>query len=162
MALLGVIANGTKVAYSASSPVSWTRIGQLRNIPTFISLVADDLDTTVHSTSSIMTSAPGMIPPPEVQMELLADLDPVTSPAHETMRQYSVGGQHANSGATIWLRIEVPSNRAQSAFRAWEFQCYVKDFTIPSLNPPELTLFNVTVKFSGNLAVYNPGASQIT
>ena len=156
MALGGVLGNGSKIAYSSSSPVSWTRVAQLANIDKFISLVANLVDTTVYSTSRIMTQMAGMIPAPTVEMTLEADLDPSTCASQEALRSLQ------DSGATIWWRIEVPVNRAQSSFRAWEFRGFVQNWS-PELPIADRQMIKVTIVFDGDgVAVYNPGASQIT
>lgn len=162
MATGGVIGNGSKVGYSATSPVSWTKVAQVQNVDEFLTLIADDLDTTVYSTSNIMTSAPGMIPAPTFTFTLLADLDQATTASHETLRQYSTGSGHANAGTTIWWRIEVPVNRAQTSFRAFEFQAYVKEWS-PSIPIKDNQTIKLSAKFAGTgVAVYNAAASQIT
>lgn len=162
MALQGVLGNGTKLAYSVSSPVSWTRVGQLQNIDEFLALIPEDVDTTVYSTSNIRTSMPGMIEPPEGRFTCLADFDPATSPSHETIRQYQSGSGYATQGAVIWWRIEAPVNRAQTLFRAWEFEAYIKDFT-PSLPIDDAQKLEFSIRFSGTgIGVYPVGASQIT
>lgn len=161
MALLGVLGNGTKVGFSISSPVSWTRVGQLKNIDEFLALIPEDVDTSVYSTSNIRTSMPGMIEPPEFRCTCLADFDPTTMPSHETIRQYQGGSGYATQGTVIWWRIEVPVNRAQSSFRAWEFEGYVKDFN-PSLPLDDAQTLEFSVRFSGTgIGVYPPGASAI-
>lgn len=156
MATGGNIGNGTKVAYSSSSPVSWIAVAQLLDIPQFLTLVSNDVDTTVHSTSRLMTSMPGMIPVPEVQLELLADLDQSTTASHETLRTLQ------SAGTTIWWRVEIPTNRTQTTFRAFEFQAYVKEWTPDATKIAEAQKLKVVLRYAGNLAVYNAAASAIT
>lgn len=156
MATGGNIGNGTKVAYSGSSPVTWVPVAQLLDIPQFISLISNDVDTTVHSTSRIMTSMPGMIPVPEIQLELLADLDQSTTASHEALRTYQ------SAGTTIWWRVEIPTNRTQTLFRAFEFQAYVKEWTPDATKIAEAQKLKVVLRYGGNLAVYNAAASAIS
>ncbi len=153
MATGGVLGNGTKVGFSATSTVSYTKVAQLMDIPKFISLVANDIDTTVHSTSRVMTSMPGMIPVPEIQLQALADLDQSTTPSHETMRGYQV------NGTTVWWRVEIPVDRTQTNFRAWEFQAYIKEYTPNATKIASAQTVNFVLKYAGSLTVYNAGAS---
>lgn len=155
MATGGVLGNGTKVGFSATSPVSWTRVGQLMDISKFLQLVANLVDTTVHSTSNIMTTMPGMIPAPDTELMLLADHDAATSPSHESLRAYQV------AGTTIYWRFEVPVNRAQTSFRAWEFQGFVKEYSLDTKIADKQTT-KVTITFAGGYSVYPAGASAIT
>lgn len=163
MATGGVLGNGTKVGFSISSPVTFTRVGQLINVDEFLQLVPDDVDTTVHSTSNIRTSISGMIEPPEFTMTLLADFDQATTTSHETLRQYQGGsGYAATQGVVIWFGVEIPVNKAQSSFRRIEFQAYVKTYG-PSLPIDDVQKVEITVRFSGTgIAWYNAGASVIT
>jgi len=151
MALLGVLGNGCKIAFSSSSPVSWTRVPQLMSIDSFLSLVPADVDVTVYGTSNLMQSMPGMIDPPEMQFTCLADHNPATAPALDSLRQYQSGSGHANAGATIYWRVEVPTDRGQtsSLFRAWEFRGFVKDLTnsVP-IGDKQTTQY--TVRFSAD------------
>lgn len=150
MATGGVLGNGTKVGFATTSPVTWTRVGQLMNIDSFMSLVPADVDTTVYGTSNIMTSMPGMIDPPEMQFTCLSDHNPSTSASLETLRQYQSGSGHANAGSTLYWRVEVPTDRGQtsSLFRAWEFQAFVKDLanSVP-IGDKQTTQF--TLRFAG-------------
>lgn len=156
MAQGGLIGNGSKVAFSLGSPGVWIRVAQLLDIPKFLSLVSADVDTTVHSASRVMTSAPGMIPVPEIQLSLEADLDETTTPSHELLRGYQV------AGTTLWWRVEIPTDRAQGAFRPFEFQAFVKEWTPDVTKIAQLQKLAITLRYAGNLSVYNHGASAIT
>lgn len=158
MALQGVLGNGSKVGFSVSSPVSYTKIGQLMNIDKFLELVANIVDTTIMSTSNIMTGMPGMIPIPTFEFTLLADFDQATSPSHESLRQYSAGSGLSNAGTVLWFRTEIPVNRAQTSFRAWEFQGFVNGYS-PAVPIGDKQTVKVTVVFSGSYSVYNAAAS---
>lgn len=155
MAQGGVIGNGSKVGYSVSSPTSYTKIGQLQDIPKFFTLVRNLVDTTVHSTSFIMTSISGMAPTPEVQLKVLADFDTVTGPTLEALR-----GFQNNSTTGIWFRIEVPVQGTQTTFRAWEFQGSVREFT-PTIQIAAVQSVALTITFGGSLSVYNAAASVL-
>lgn len=155
MALGGNIGNGTKIAYSLSSPLSFVKVGQLLEIPTFIQLISNDVDTTVHSTSRVMTSMPGMVPVPEISIDVLADLDETTSPAQEALRQFQANGQ------TVYWRIEVPVDRAQTKFRGFEFQAYVKEWSPDVTKIADAQKLKITLRYGGGLNVYAAGASVI-
>lgn len=155
MATGGVLGNGTKVGFSAASPVSWTRIGQVMDVTKFIQLISNLVDTTVYSTSNIMTTMPGMIPPPDVEFMLLADHDAATSPSHESLRAYQL------AGTTVYFRFEVPVNRAQSSFRAWEFQAFVKEYSLDVKIADKQTT-KVTITFAGGYSVYPAAASAMS
>jgi len=161
MSQQGVLGNGSKVAFSATSPVSWTKVSQLMNIDKFIELVANLIDNTVMGTSNVMTQMPGMIPAPSFEFTVLADFDQATAAAQETIRQYSAGSGLSQAATVLWFRIEVPVNRAQSSFRAWEFQGTVNGFS-PSVPIGDKQTVKITVVYGGSLAVYNAGASQIS
>jgi hypothetical protein len=160
MALQGVLGNNTKIGFSASSPVSYTKIGQLMNIDKFPELVANIVDTTVMGTSNQMTGMTGMIPIPSFEFTLLADLDQATSPAHETIRQYSAGAGGSQSGTVIWFRIEVPVNTAKTSYRAFEFQGIVNGWNLSTPIADKQTL-KITVVLSTAISVYNAAASLL-
>lgn len=161
MPLGGVIGNGSRVGYSVTSPPSYTRVGQLKDIKKFLALVANDVDTTVMgATNNIMTVAPGMIPSPTFSFTLMADLDPATSPTHEFLRNYHAASGQSTAGTAIYFGIEVVVNRAQSIFRKWEFFGYVAGFS-PSVSVSGLTTIDIDVKFQSGYSVYPPGAATI-
>lgn len=156
MAQGGVIGNNTKVGFSLTSPTSYTKIGQLMDLPKFISLVANLVDTTVHSPSRVMTSISGMIPTPEVQIKILADFDQATGTTLETLRGFQSAGT-----TNIWFRVEVPVSMAASPnFRAWEFQGSIREFT-PTITIAGVQTVACTITYGGNLAVWNAGASVL-
>lgn len=155
MATGGVDGNGVKVAYSLTSPISWVTVPQLldESIPTFSS---DEIDTTVHSTSKYKRSIPGMITVGDFTFKVLADLDEVTTPSHNALAQLNV------DGTTVWWRVEIPTNREKTRFKAWEFQGYIKEFK-PSAAIGAREEIDVTVKFDGtSFTRYAAGASAIS
>ena len=160
MALQGVLGNGSKVGFSAASPVTYTRVGQLMNIEKFIELVANIVDTTIHSTSNIMTGMPGMIPIPTFEFTLLADFDPATSPTHESLRQYSAGSGLSTASTVLYFRVEVPVLRSQTSFRAWEFQGFVNGYS-PSVPIGDKQTVKLTVVFAGGYVVSSVAGSSL-
>src|SRR5512140_220362 len=103
----GVLGNGCKVAYSASSPVSWIGVGQIREI-TFPTWEADKVDITTHSvTNKLKRSMAGLIEVGAPGFVCLSDLDPATDTAQAAL-------QAANAtGSSLWWRFEVPVNRTR-------------------------------------------------
>lgn len=155
MALEGMIGNGVKIAFSASSPVSWTRVGQVMNaeVP---QLVRDKIDRTVHSTYGYKRSLPGMIDVSDLTLEILQDLNQATSAAQHQLLTY------LKAGTTIWWRIEIPTDRAQSSFAAIEFQGYVMSWQ-PSAPIEDKQALTAVIAFDGtDISLYPTGASAIT
>jgi hypothetical protein len=156
MATGGIINNGTKFAYSPASPVSWTRLGQILESPD-LGIQRDKVDTTVHGTSIFKRSMPGMAEVMAMSITLLSDPSQATSAAQDAMRTYCV------AGTTIYFRAEIPVDRSQSAFRAVEFQAYVKDFTLTGGTPEDRQECQLTVEFDDSAWTwYNAGASAIS
>lgn len=155
MATGGVLGNGVRVGYSSTSPVSWTRVAQLLEIE-FPSMEADDVDVTVHGASRFKRSMPGMIEVSEMTLTLEADLDPVTTPTHSALFDMS------NTGATVWWRIEVPTDRTQSEAVAFEFQGNVKTWTLATPIDDKQTI-EVVVKFDGDsFNMYDPAPFAVS
>ncbi len=156
MALNGVLGNGVKVAYSASSPVSWTAVGQIldQDIP---GLEPDEVETTVHSTTSdLRRHIRGLIDVSELKLMLLQDLDESTSPVQDALFDYQA------AGTTIWWRVEVPVNRAKTKFTAFEFQGWVKEFK-PQAKIGDKQQLDVSIRFDGDsFTKYNAGNSAIS
>lgn len=156
MAQGGVLGNGSKVAFSASSPVSWTRVGQLLNFepPT---LEVDEEETTVSSTTSnYKRFMPGMIDVTPMSFTVLQDLDEVTAADQAALAGY------ARDLTTIWWRIEIPTNRAKTRFKAMEFQGWIKK-RAPSADVPSRQETMFEIRFDGDgIAEYNAGSSQIS
>jgi hypothetical protein len=156
MATGGYINNGTKIAYSATSPVSWQRIGQVAEAPV-VGITREKVDNTVHGSSIYMRSMPGMAEITDMDMTLIADLNQSTSAAQDALRTYLI------AGTTIWFRIEVPVDRTQTSFRAFEFQAYVQKWEVNSANPADRQEIQTTIVFDADsFTVYNAGASAIS
>lgn len=143
MATGGYINNGVRIGYSASSPVSWTRIGQVAVAPTF-GIERDKVDSTVHGTSIFKRSMPGMAEVPLGEMVLIADLNPSTTPTHDAMRSAVL------AGTTYWFRIEFPVDRSQSQFRAVEFQAYVRTWMVNGESPEERQEIQCALEFDSD------------
>lgn len=161
MALQGVLGNGSKIGFSAASPVAWTRVGQVMNFDKVLELIANIVDTTVMGTSNIMTGMAGMIPIPTYEFTVLADLDTATSPSHESLRQYSAGSGLSQAGTVLYFRSEFPVNRAQTSFRAFEFQGFVNGYALSAPIGDKQSI-KFTVVFSGGYSVYPPAASAMS
>jgi hypothetical protein len=118
MANGGVGGNGVRVGFSASSPVSWTSIGQLADadIP---GLLRDKIPSSVHG-SGFKRHMPGMKEVPDLNMLLLADLNPATLAAHSALKT------HLEAGTTLWWRFEVPEDRDAGSCIAFEIQGWLQ------------------------------------
>ncbi|OFX15273.1 MAG: hypothetical protein A2Z18_02575 [Armatimonadetes bacterium RBG_16_58_9] len=155
MAQGGVLGNGTKVGFSAASPVSWTRVGQLLD-DTFPSLETQKVDSTIHGTSKFMRNMPGMIAVGDLTLIVLGDLDEGTDAAMKTIYDY------LQSQTTLWWRIEVPVDRAQTEFTAFEFQGFVASFNYLSpITDRQTAEINIGYD-SASFVRYNAGATAIT
>jgi hypothetical protein len=155
MAANGLIGNGVKVGYSATSPVSWTRVGQVldTDLP---GLEPEEVETTVHSTSRFRRHIPGMIDVTESRLLLLADLDETTNTTQDALFDYQA------AGTTLWWRIEVPTARDQSKFTAFEFQAFVKNW-VPRAPIDGRQELEVTLRFDGDsFTKYAAGDSAIS
>jgi hypothetical protein len=142
MATGGVLGNGVRVGYSAASPVSFTRVPQLLDV-TFPTFVYDEVDSTVHGTSKLKRSMPGMITVSEMTMTFLSDLDETTTASQQALFALN------QAGTSLWWRVEVPVNREQSKCVAFEFQGFVKSWE-PSTPIEDRQTLQVVVKFDGD------------
>lgn len=156
MATGGVLGNGVKVAYSATSPTTYTRIQQIKSIDKFFMLTRPPVDTTVHSTSIVKTAISGMADVPQIELTLLADNDQSTSPTHEVLRV----GQLAST--VFYFRFEVPVIADQSKFRGLELQASVMIYDRSNLPIDGAQTTKVTLLYFGNYIEFNAGASIIT
>lgn len=155
MALGGMIGNGTKVGYSAGSPVTYIGIGQLADVD-IPGIERAAIDSTVHSANIYERTMPGMAKISPLTLTVESDLNPTTSAALDACRNYCV------AGTTIYWAVEVPVDRAQSAFRRFEFQGYVRSWK-PTAPIKDRQTTQVIVEFDDTtFGVYAPGASVIT
>jgi hypothetical protein len=143
MATGGVLANGTKVGFSTTSPHSWTVLTQIREVQ-FPQEDVDPVDTTVHGSSRVSRSAPGMIKPSAMVVRTLLDPDLLISGWCNTLRN------HLLSGTTLWWRVEVPRDRAQTNWLAFEFQGYVRKASPVVGAPDNIQQFEVVVEYDYN------------
>jgi hypothetical protein len=109
----GVLANGTKVAYSLTSPVSWVKITQL--LTANLDYDAAEVDVTTHGDSR-RKSIPGLPSAPRLTIRALADLDPTSTPWVDDLFDLE------ESKADAWWRVEYPTKRDGTQFRGREFQ----------------------------------------
>lgn len=155
MATGGVNGNGVKVAYSASSPVSWTSVGQLEAVK-LPDIVTDELAASVHGSSVYHKSIPGKVKVGPLGLTIMADFNPSTSEAHDALRTYQA------ARTTIWWRIEVPVDNTQSSFRAIEFQGWVQSW-VPDSPQDEKQMIESSVVFNDTaITFYAAGASAIS
>ncbi len=154
MAQGGYIGNGIRVAYSLSSPLSYQKLEQVIDA-TPPKLAADKIDTSRHSANRFKSNIPGMFDVTPVAIKMLRDADSSTSPKQNALR----GLQDAQT--TVYLRVEVPSNPAQTLFEAWEISGRFSDWGVdaPLMGRVEL---NVQFLFDGvDYTYFAPAASVI-
>ena len=122
MAQGGVPGKGVRVAYSASSPITWTRVRQVLDVSVPRD-VSERWDITTHDTASRRkTYMPGNIETEDPVITTLSDWDPSTGTEQEAMRRAQ------KDGTVWWWRFELPTNRERTLFRGLEFQASIKDF----------------------------------
>ena len=156
MATGGILSNGVKVGYSASSPVSWISVGQILNVE-IPGLEPEEVETTVHGTSNFRRFMRGMIDVTEMTVTCLGDLDEVTSAAYDALFDYQA------LGTTLWWRVEVPVDRAQTEYTAFVFQGWVKNWRPVVGEPGVRQELEFSVRFDGtDFSKQLAGASAIT
>ncbi len=125
MAQGGVIGNGTKVGFSSASPLSYTTIPQVLDVPALSGLVAAEIDTTVHNTvSNVLRNMPGMSTVAPLKVVILYDGDEATTAAYSTLFDLK------NAGTTVYWRVEVPTTRAKSKWKPFIFQGWIKSYNV--------------------------------
>lgn len=157
MATGGVLGNGCKVAYSASSPVSWTGVTQVTDI-TFPTWVADKVNIDTHSTTNkLHRSMAGMITVGDPGFTVLSDFDPATSADQAALRGYNT------TGTSIWFRFEVPVNRAKTLFWGITFQASVLSYEPATpIDDKQTTRFNLSFDGDNIQEDQASGASSIS
>mgnify|MGYP001579136005 CR=1 FL=1 len=157
MATGGVLGNGTKAAYSITSPLSWVNVPALVDIsvPTY---VADKVNIDTHSVSNnLHKNMAGMITVGDPGFTVLADFDPATSAAQAYLRAAN------KAGTSLWFRFEIPTNRAKTLFWGVEFKATVlSDEPAVPIADKQTRRFNLS--FDGD-AIYDDaaaGASEIS
>ena len=154
MAQDGVIGNGVKVGYSATSPNTWLPVPQVLDVE-IPGLMADKVPTSVHG-STYKRKMRGMLDVSAAKITVLADLDPATTASHTALQTLQA------AGTTVWWRIEVPSNRARTAYVGFEFQGYV-DTWHPKAPLEGRQEIELNIEFDGtSFSRSAPGASTIT
>jgi Lambda phage tail tube protein, TTP len=123
MAQGGILGNGTIVAYSQLSPISWVEIEQRREV-VFPTEESDKVEITTHSvTNKRKRYMAGLIEVGDPSVLVLTDMNPVTSPDQAALRAAN------KTGESLMFRIEVPTNRQRTEFLGVEFQASVKNFS---------------------------------
>ena len=155
MAQGGMIGNGVKIAYAASSPTTWVAVGQILNVE-IPQLVADKIDRTVHSTNRYKRSLPGMIDVSDLSLEILQDLATTSGAQQRQLLTY------LKAGTTIYWRIEIPVDRNQTTYTAIEFQGYVGSWQ-PSAPIDEKQTLSCTIVFDdSDITLYGDAATAIS
>lgn len=157
MAQGGILGNGTKVAFSAASPITWVNCRQLREV-SFPTFEADKVEITTHSvTNKLKRYMAGLIEVGDPSFVVLSDPDPATGAEQKTLREANA------NGTSLWWRIEVPVNRARTSFFGIEFQASVKNFS-PDTPIDGAQTTRYTLSFDGEEIGYDAsaGASEIS
>lgn len=119
----GLLGNGTRVGFSANSPMSYTTVESVLDaiIP---KIIADEIDKTVHSTGGFYRSFRGLKRVEKVTLMLLGDHKSSRTASHKALRILQ------RDGDTVWFRIEVPLDRnlATTQFMAIIAQYYVLSY----------------------------------
>jgi len=153
MAQGGVLGFGTKVAFSSTSPTTWTQVPQLLELG-FPGFEPDEVETTVHGSLPYRRNIRGLIDVGEMTLRVQADL--ASNSVHRQLRQLQL------AGTTVWWRIEAPENREKTSWVGFEFQGWVKNWVLETPIDDQQTI-EITVRFDGtDFAMYAPGASQIS
>lgn len=154
MALQGVLGNDTRVGFSQTSPVSFTRIPQVLDVK-YPGLTPDKLDRTIHSSGNFYQNFQGLNQVTDAEVLILDDPDETTSPILETLRTLH------DAGTTVYWGFERPTNRAKTLFRRTEYQGYISDF-VPSTPIKDKQTLMVKIVFSDTaFSVYPKGAATI-
>ena len=144
----GLLGNGVKVGYSASSPVSFTTITNLLNV-TVPKLVADRVEKTTHGTGGFHRFLSGLLDVNPMSLELLTD--------HGAASHLGLSSLN-RSKASVWWRIEIPVSRDLSTtqYRAIEFEGSVSEFSFDTpIADVQKTM--VTIQFEGtDFSIYAP------
>lgn len=150
----GQIGSGVKIAYSANSPVSWTRVPELTDVtpPTF---ERDDVEITTHGTTSLRQYIPGLADVTDLEFTMLANL---------TIGSVCTAlSSLERSQTTVWWRVEIPvsSDLATTNYFAYQFQGKVKTWAVES-PIDDAKIVNVVVKFNDNFMIQQEMASEIS
>lgn len=122
----GLIGNGIKIGHRVdASPLgAYVTLGQILSINDFV-FERDAIDSTVSSTNIFKRSLPGMAQVTDIEIELLANPDEADGQGivQDDLIDLLESGETRN-----WL-IEVPVDRAQTEFRGYNFDGYVRTFS---------------------------------
>jgi hypothetical protein len=148
MATGGLLGNGVRVGFSSTSPVSFTSLANVLDVK-FPTETPDKIDKTTHGSSKYKKNFPGMVEVGDMEVTLLGDLDQATSAEIETLWAY------AQAQTELWWRVEVPTNRAKTRFRPFEFYGYPANVE-PGTPVQDKQTIKFTVVHSGEgIARYN-------
>jgi hypothetical protein len=139
----GTLGNGVKVGYSANSPMSYTKVTQLLDVAV-PQLVADRIEKTTHGSAGYKSFMSGLKDVSPMELTVLTDWDPATSPSHNGLLQLS------KTKNTVWWRIEIPVSRDLSTtlFQRIIFQGSVSGFA-PATPIADKQSFKATIQFEG-------------
>lgn len=154
MATGGNIGDGVKVAFSITSPLSWTQVTQVANVD-FPGLEPDAVNNDVHGSAGFHREMPGLFTVAPMVITVSSDLDESTTADHNTLWGLML------QKTTVWWRVEVPVDRAKTKFTGFEFEGYVGGF-VPTTPIDDRQMSEITVRFDGTAFGRDAsGASEI-
>lgn len=155
----GNIGNGSKIGYRVvDSPLGvFTEIGQILNFSGF-EFMRDKVDTTIHSSNVFKRSMPGMCEVGDLEVELLANRNELVG---EGIVQQALVDLWSN-GTTVNWRVEIPTNRAKTTFKGYEFDGYIIGITPFDAPIDDRQTLKVTIAFDDQSITFDAaGASEI-
>ena len=153
----GLISNGSKIAYSVGSPMNWLRIGEVLTVSD-LDFTRDKVDRTVHSTNIYKRSLPGMASVADITVEVLGQPDETGT---EGGRQAALR-QLWKDGTTVYWRVEMPTDREQSAYKGFELMGFLFHHKLSIGAPGARLTFTIGIAYDDDNVVATPaGASQI-
>jgi hypothetical protein len=142
MATGGQIGSGIKAGYSTNSGSTWTQITAILegDPPQF---ERDDVETTVHGTTSVRTKIPGLSDVSDARLLLLADFDRGTSPSHLALKDLE------SAQTTITFRYEIPvdADLSTTTYFVYQYSARVGSWK-PSTPIDDKKTIEVTFKFA--------------
>jgi len=132
---------GAKVGYSTASPLSLTKIRNLRDIQ-IPKWVFDKLEETTHGTQKLKQHRPGLADVTDTVIKVLSDF---SLAEQRELRDYSL------TQTVLWIRIEFPLTDSFVTDNKWialEFPARVADFgpAVPQAANQET---DITLMFGG-------------
>lgn len=154
MAQGGILGVHTRVAYSVlSSPLTYVKLNQLLNV-NIPSLDPDKVDVSRHG-SIWKRNMPGMVTVGDMEVTLLQDLDPATTPEQAALFALQA------AGTTLSWRVEVPNQRGTpTTWTPYTFGGWIMSFK-PGTTLAEAQKLVLTVAFDDTAFTMGAAASSV-